>query len=460
MSFMAEEWKQEATADDEEISGAKKSHKTWINVKLPSIPIELPEPVAEICSSTPRSRAVSRTTRRAAENCLFCSDGSCKALHQAKDAPRARGRGSTSSYQSRPRRPTKCEAAKSTLRGVNLDIQPITAPRRTLVERDQSAHLKASNPGSNDTVDKDGWEPFTCACHFCGEKFGKHSILIHEKRCPGRRKSSPVLQQTEKHPIAMANDQMNLDDHNVQKVATIITMGLPSGMEKITVYAAPPRPQTRTVRHSALRSSGIGMPSASTKKFTETNVSVQCEQCQQIVATDRLIIHTQTCSPSGARVSACNVRFPSTSNLLRVNEAKQENKSPKRQGKPPTKACYICGREFGSLSIAIHEPQCLKKWHAENRILPFSQRKPVPRKKEHKPAIARALSRDTPEQLVSSLPDNVYTDEGLTAKLVERYYQNSYSQFERELIPCKRCGRTFAPERHKLHEPNCNAEPL
>ncbi len=472
MSFLAEGlpvWNQEATVDDEELSAAKKSHKTWIKVKLPSIPIELPEPVAEVCSSRPRSRSVSRATGRAADNCLFCGDRTCKALHQAKDASRARGRSSTNSCQSRlPRRPAKCETAKNALKGVNLDIQPITTPRRTLVEPSQSAHLKAnsSNQGTHDMVDKNGWEPFTCACHFCGEKFGKHSILIHEKRCPQRQKSSSV-QQIEKHPISMGrstaskDDQLNFDGQNMQKVATIITMGLASGMEKITVYSAPPpRPHTRTLRHSSLRSSGIGMPSVSTKKFRETESSVQCDQCQQIVATDRLIMHKQMCSPSTARVSACDVRFPSTCNLLRVNEAKQDNAPPRRQGKPPTQVCYVCGREFGSMSIAIHEPQCLKKWHTENRILPFSQRKPVPKKKEHKPAIARALSRDNPEQLLSSLPDNVYKDEGLTEKLVQRYYQNSYTQFERELIPCKKCGRTFALDRHRLHEPKCNAKPL
>ena len=28
--------------------------------------------------------------------------------------------------------------------------------------------------------------------------------------------------------------------------------------------------------------------------------------------------------------------------------------------------CYICGEGFGSASLAIHEPQCLKKWDARN----------------------------------------------------------------------------------------------
>ena len=44
----------------------------------------------------------------------------------------------------------------------------------------------------------------------------------------------------------------------------------------------------------------------------------------------------------------------------------------------PTVVCYICGREFGSKSISIHEPQCMKKWHIENDKLPRNLRRPEP----------------------------------------------------------------------------------
>ena len=45
-----------------------------------------------------------------------------------------------------------------------------------------------------------------------------------------------------------------------------------------------------------------------------------------------------------------------------------------------TVICYICGREFGSKSIGIHEPQCLEKWKVENAKLPKGQRRPLPKK--------------------------------------------------------------------------------
>lgn len=37
--------------------------------------------------------------------------------------------------------------------------------------------------------------------------------------------------------------------------------------------------------------------------------------------------------------------------------------------------CYICGKDFGSSSIAIHEPQYLKKWYTENKKLSPNQKR-------------------------------------------------------------------------------------
>lgn len=52
-----------------------------------------------------------------------------------------------------------------------------------------------------------------------------------------------------------------------------------------------------------------------------------------------------------------------------------------------TVVCYICGREFGSQSLSIHEPQCLKKWKIENEKLPKSQRRKTPVRPQILPSI-------------------------------------------------------------------------
>ena len=46
---------------------------------------------------------------------------------------------------------------------------------------------------------------------------------------------------------------------------------------------------------------------------------------------------------------------------------------------PGFRICYLCGREFGSHSIEIHEPKCLEKWKRENEKLPPRLRRKPPK---------------------------------------------------------------------------------
>jgi hypothetical protein len=40
--------------------------------------------------------------------------------------------------------------------------------------------------------------------------------------------------------------------------------------------------------------------------------------------------------------------------------------------------CYICGRQYGSSSLAIHQKQCKKLWLQTESRKPRSERKPLP----------------------------------------------------------------------------------
>jgi hypothetical protein len=60
--------------------------------------------------------------------------------------------------------------------------------------------------------------------------------------------------------------------------------------------------------------------------------------------------------------------------------------------------CYICGREYGTKSISIHEPQCLKKWHNENNLLPKELRRPEPKKPEVRTITGKLLDLSTREK--------------------------------------------------------------
>jgi hypothetical protein len=58
---------------------------------------------------------------------------------------------------------------------------------------------------------------------------------------------------------------------------------------------------------------------------------------------------------------------------------------------PPALYCYICGKMFGTRSIAIHEPQCLEKWRLENETLPQHQRRSEPIKPQTRESLCFPL---------------------------------------------------------------------
>uniref|UniRef100_A0A8D1LFP9 C2HC/C3H-type domain-containing protein n=1 Tax=Sus scrofa TaxID=9823 RepID=A0A8D1LFP9_PIG len=97
--------------------------------------------------------------------------------------------------------------------------------------------------------------------------------------------------------------------------------------------------------------------------------------------------------------------------------------------RPGFRVCYICGREFGSQSLGIHEPQCLEKWRIENSKLPKHLRRPEPSK---------------PPPLRGSGSYNLQAAN-------EAAFQSSQAQ----LLPCEYCGRTFLPDRLLVHQRSC-----
>ncbi|NXU57913.1 ZN474 protein, partial [Turnix velox] len=99
--------------------------------------------------------------------------------------------------------------------------------------------------------------------------------------------------------------------------------------------------------------------------------------------------------------------------------------------RPCFRICYICGREFGSQSISMHEPQCLEKWHIMNNQLPRHLRRPEPRKPEEVLTGAKGFYD------LDSLNEAVWTSA------------------QNQLVPCEICGRTFLPYRLTVHQRSC-----
>ncbi|XP_055337358.1 zinc finger protein 474-like [Paramacrobiotus metropolitanus] len=96
--------------------------------------------------------------------------------------------------------------------------------------------------------------------------------------------------------------------------------------------------------------------------------------------------------------------------------------------------CYICGREYGSLSIDIHIPKCLEKWRNENNKLPKKERRPEPR----------------PPQ--KSLPLAGQSDRQAIQEFNEAAYQAAK---DANLVQCEICGRRFLPKSLAHHQKAC-----
>ena len=480
MSFLSNVWNKASSDQDQthqqgepEPAQSRKSNKTaFTEVKLPSIPIDFSDnpgrgvtPV--IRSNTGAGRSRSRYVESGDRSkCIFCGNHSCQATSNdtcINKHPQVLG-------QKQTRRRTKIrqdivdntKLSKEVTRRASHTTSPYFDHDHDKVDS-HVGRMERSSPRESPSKTVEGWEPFSSLCQHCGLKFGRHSIAIHERRCHGKQQHIHVHKNEIKLQTSL-QDNAHSGDGGLQKVATIVTIGLSSGIEKTTVYAdLPPRPQTRTVKHSILHSSGHGVPLAgdltlNDAKLQDSSSSVLCEHCEHMVAADRISVHKRLCKPKLPLVSAGNVTFPSACDLLRIEENSTKKDISKSPRQPPTKVCYICGREFGSRSIDIHEPQCMKKWRVENRKLPIGDRKPVPKKPESKPTIARALSTTDSLRPIKSLPANGYEDGDNTDDIVQRYYMKCYSEFEQDLVPCKKCGRTFVPERHRQHEQHCNAK--
>lgn len=313
--------------------------------------------------------------------------------------------------------------------------------------------------------------PLDCQCEHCGIMFSRHSIARHMKWCSQQSKHVKLKLQEEPGSVYNRRDASAQGKPHSNVVARVITLGLvPGGFDQVLIHSNEhsneeelfPLPATRILPHSTLHNAGHSLPLSNGELLRKPSNYEQCKNCGNIVSTDKLGIHHRLCQGYAPIMTTGTVTIPSTHNLL-----KAEHKSPQvlpvtdllTSHKPSAIVCYICGRKYGSHSISIHEPQCLKKFNAQNDQLPISERLPLPKRRG---SVARVLLREEEALVVARSPRRVNMQGDVEPKeeLVQRYLESCYSEFEKELVPCKMCGRTFAPGRHRQHEPYCNAKPL
>ncbi|KAM6364106.1 zinc finger protein 475 [Pluvialis apricaria] len=244
-------------------------------------------------------------------------------------------------------------------------------------------------------------------CYICGREFGSQSISIHEPQCLEKWRTE--------------NSQ------------------LPRHLRR----AEPRKPEVLTGGSCTLAAENEAAYHSAQAQL------LPCGNCGRTFLPDRLIVHQKSCrgGSSGMALSSSSpCKGPSS-----VSGSASDDPSKTCQGKsgatpavldkaqvirrPPAVICYICGREYGTKSISIHEPQCLKKWHQENDMLPKHLRRSEPKKPGVSPIQAKGF----------------YDLDSLN--------EAAWISAQNQLVPCDICGRTFLPDRLIVHQQSCKPKP-
>ena len=229
-------------------------------------------------------------------------------------------------------------------------------------------------------------KPLTIVCHICGREYGSSSISIHQQQCFKKH-----IEKSQPSPLLHSKTCSN----NTSPGATRLI-------------------ETRSTKSNNTLSATTRKPE--TPKSTKKPVSAQ------------------------AKVEGCgnvSINFPYSQ-----QQVKQKSSTEKMFRKPPSVVCYICGREYGTKSIAIHEPQCLKKWHTANDKLPPSKRRPEPKK---------PLPSADDLTKIQGAANGKYS--------IDAFNEAAWQSAMQQLVACGKCGRTFNADRVAKHESVCNATP-
>ena len=140
---------------------------------------------------------------------------------------------------------------------------------------------------------------------------------------------------------------------------------------------------------------------------------------------DRLQVHLRSCGGGGGGGGGSG----------------SDKATPPRQGKPQTVrpqmlVCYLCGQQFGSTSLSIHQPQCYTK-----QLLWWERADPTTRGPKPK----------DPE----TLPPGSQPTPGGNA---QDFNDQQFKHFQENLSPCPNCGRTFLADRLAVHLRSCNPD--
>lgn len=229
-------------------------------------------------------------------------------------------------------------------------------------------------------------KPQTVLCYICGREFGSYSINVHERQCAkrwesAREKEKKTEKKDQKARTSSQESKEQLHDPWVKRSNPSARLKTGTSKSMIDIRASGavngdicstevntnddatkiPRPGTAVLSRysSSLLPSKMNANSIITAK-SEDNPK---KEGPNYLAT--LVSLRKNSAPEPATCSSPE----STSSQVSSDSLGTQDISPPRfhsTKNPKLLVCYICGNEFGSKSIKIHEPQCLKKWKLAN----------------------------------------------------------------------------------------------
>lgn len=203
-------------------------------------------------------------------------------------------------------------------------------------------------------------------CYMCGREFGSRSISIHQEQCIlkwSNMKNSLPKEWHVRLPVPpMPQRDLPKDLSNPVELAEY-------NEEADGIY----------LKHSR----------------------IQCPDCNKLLTVDSIDHHLAICPAK-------------PSNLVKMVH------------KPKTIVCYLCGREYGSKSLNIHQKHCIHNW------------------KHHQEKLPVQLRRDLPEP------------PSFANKTLDQYNEEATQIFnESVMYTCNKCNRRFVAERIIDHEATC-----
>lgn len=329
-------------------------------------------------------------------------------------------------------------------RGPGKSVQSVSGERspsgsgKAQTVQIQLPDIAASNYGNRASV-------FGSPCRFCGERFGRYSLPLHLRKCPHR--DHVLVTHQRKLSRGEGTSALGKEASPLMRRST--------ETESVQMLS-PLRTRTRSLERSVLVQRGFTLP------VVECSTSPQLRRIGGEVTSN--LLHQNNCRPTTRIIAKGKTTSPHVRHTQSPLNPPLQCSKKSFGGRPPTVLCYICGREYGSKSISIHEPQCLRKFELENKKLPIKDRKSLPQKPINHAAIVVPITVTSQGCTIHPPPTmatrGIYDNEAVLQDTAEHYFQYCYGEWEKDLIPCKTCGRTFAPERHAKHVHRCKAKPL